>query len=110
MLESVNEIDCIMIWELSEMIVGVIMEFIIIGGGILMLLDGYMKKVEDICCCYGVFLICDEVICGFGWIGELFGFMYYGVKFDIIMMVKGIISVYLLLLVIVVKWDIFEVY
>lgn len=61
-------------WELSEMIVGVIMELIIIGGGILMFLDGYMVKVEEICCCYGVLLISDEVICGFGCMGELFGF------------------------------------
>lgn len=48
-LESANEIDRIMTWELSETIAGVIMEPIITGGGILMPPDGYMKKVEDIC-------------------------------------------------------------
>ncbi|SPT91961.1 aminotransferase [Bacillus subtilis] len=59
-LESANEIDRIMTWELSETIAGVIMEPIITGGGILMPPDGYMKKVEDICRRHGALLICDE--------------------------------------------------
>lgn len=37
-VECVKEVDCVMMWELSEIIVVFIMELIIIGGGILMLL------------------------------------------------------------------------
>lgn len=109
-LESANEIDRIMTWELSETIAGVIMEPIITGGGILMPPDGYMKKVEDICRRHGALLICDEVICGFGRTGEPFGFMHYGVKPDIITMAKGIASAYLPLSATAVKRDIFEAY
>ncbi|MDO7347556.1 aspartate aminotransferase family protein [Bacillus stercoris] len=109
-LESANEIDRIMTWELSETIAGVIMEPIITGGGILMPPDGYMKKVEDICRRHGALLICDEVICGFGRTGEPFGFMHYGVKPDIITMAKGITSAYLPLSATAVKRDIFEAY
>lgn len=69
-----------------------------------------MKGVKEMCEKYGVFLIVDEVICGFGCIGEVFGFMNYDVKSDIIIMVKGIISVYFLFFVIVVKKEIYEVF
>ncbi|WP_268540591.1 aspartate aminotransferase family protein [Bacillus atrophaeus] len=109
-LESALEIDRTMTWELSETIAGVIMEPIITGGGILMPPDGYMAKVQDICCKHGALLICDEVICGFGRTGEPFGFMNYGVQPDIITMAKGITSAYLPLSATAVKREIFEAY
>lgn len=109
-LESANEIDRVMTWELSQTVAGVIMEPIITGGGILMPPDGYMKKVKGICEKHGALLICDEVICGFGRTGKPFGFMNYGVKPDIITMAKGITSAYLPLSATAVKREIYEAY
>jgi adenosylmethionine-8-amino-7-oxononanoate aminotransferase len=109
-LESANEIDRVMTWELSQTVAGVIMEPIITGGGILMPPDGYMAKVKEICEKHGALLICDEVICGFGRTGKPFGFMNYGVKPDIITMAKGITSAYLPLSATAVKREIYEAY
>lgn len=109
-LESAEEIDQVMTWEMSESIAGMIMEPIITGGGVLIPPDGYMAKVKEICEKHGALLICDEVICGFGRTGKPFGFMNYGVKPDIITMAKGITSAYLPLSVTAVKRDIYETF
>jgi taurine-pyruvate aminotransferase len=109
-LESAEEVDRVMTWELSETIAGMIMEPIITGGGVIMSPDGYMAKVKEICEKHGALLICDEVICGFGRTGKPFGFMNYGVKPDIITMAKGITSAYLPLSVTAVKRDIYEAF
>ena len=49
------------------------MEPAITGGGVIVPPDGYMQQVREICDKYGVLLIVDEVICGFGRSGEKFG-------------------------------------
>ena len=72
-LASVQEIDRVMTWELSETIAGVIMEPIITGGGILLPPDGYMAGVKEVCEKHGALLIVDEVICGFGRTGKHLG-------------------------------------
>ena len=56
---------------------------------------GYWPKIEAVCRKYGILLICDEVICGYGRLGEWFGFQKYGVKPDLISMAKGLSSGYL---------------
>jgi putrescine---pyruvate transaminase len=57
--------------------------------------DSYWPKVEAICRKYGILLICDEVICGFGRLGHWFGHQHWGVKPDLIAMAKGLSSGYL---------------
>ncbi|MFC3882821.1 aspartate aminotransferase family protein [Bacillus songklensis] len=109
-LPSVQAIDQIMTWELSDTIAGVIMEPIITGGGILMPPEGYLQGVKEVCEKHGALLIVDEVICGFGRTGEAFGHMNYGVKPDIITMAKGITSAYLPLSATAVKREVYEVF
>jgi taurine-pyruvate aminotransferase len=109
-LQSVQEIDRVMTWELSETIAGVIMEPIITGGGIIVPPDKYMAGVKAVCEKHGALLIVDEVICGFGRTGKPFGFMNYGVKPDIITMAKGITSAYLPLSATAVKKEIYEAF
>lgn len=107
-LKSVQEIDRVMTWELSETIAAMIMEPIITGGGVLVPNEQYMKGAKEICEKHGALLIIDEVICGFGRTGETFGYMHYGVKPDIITMAKGITSAYLPLSATAVKREIYE--
>ncbi|WP_428912426.1 aspartate aminotransferase family protein [Niallia sp. Krafla_26] len=109
-LESVNEVDRVMTWELSETVAAMIMEPIITGGGILMPPQNYMKKVKEVCEKHGALLISDEVICGFGRTGKPFGFMHYDIQPDIITMAKGITSGYLPLSVTAVKREVYEAY
>ncbi|MFD5853977.1 aspartate aminotransferase family protein [Cytobacillus pseudoceanisediminis] len=109
-LESAQEVDKVMTWELSQTVAAMIMEPIITGGGCLIPPQNYMKKVKEICEKHGALLICDEVICGFGRTGKPFGFMHYDVKPDIITMAKGITSAYLPLSATAVKREIYEAY
>ena len=62
------------------------------AGGVIIPPAGYWTKVEALCRKYGILLICDEVICGFGRLGEWFGHQHYGVKPDLIAMAKGLSS------------------
>ncbi|ADU29583.1 aspartate aminotransferase family protein [Evansella cellulosilytica] len=107
-LRSVQAVEQVMTWELSETIAAVIMEPIITGGGVLIPPDGYMKGVKEVCESHGALLIVDEVICGFGRTGEPLGHMNYGVKPDIITMAKGLTSAYLPLSATAVKREIYE--
>ena len=65
------------------------------AGGVIIPPDSYWPRVEAICRKYGILLICDEVICGFGRLGHWFGHQRYGVKPDLIAMAKGLSSGYL---------------
>ncbi len=65
------------------------------AGGVIIPPDGYWPKVEALCRKYGILLICDEVICGFGRLGQWFGHQHYGIKPDLIAMAKGLSSGYL---------------
>jgi putrescine aminotransferase len=65
------------------------------AGGVIIPPEGYWPRVEAICRKYGILLICDEVICGYGRLGSWFGFQHYGVKPDLVSMAKGLSSGYL---------------
>lgn len=54
----------------------------------------YYQRVREICDRYGVLMILDEVITGFGRTGTLFGCEYFGVVPDIITLAKGMASGY----------------
>ena len=54
----------------------------------------YFKKIRRLCDQTGILMIMDEVICGFGRLGELFGSTYFGVEPDLITTAKGITSSY----------------
>lgn len=65
------------------------------AGGVIVPPEGYWPRIEAICRKYGILLVCDEVICGFGRLGHWFGHQRYGVKPDLIAMAKGLSSGYL---------------
>jgi len=65
------------------------------AGGVIIPPQGYWPRVAEICRKYGILLIIDEVICGFGRLGRWFGFQHYGIKPDIVSMAKGLSSGYL---------------
>ena len=65
------------------------------AGGVIIPPKGYWKRVDAICKKYGILLVVDEVICGFGRLGEWFGFQHFGVTPDLAPMAKGLSSGYL---------------
>jgi putrescine---pyruvate transaminase len=65
------------------------------AGGVIIPHASYWPRVEAIARKYGILLIADEVICGFGRLGQWFGHHHYGFTPDIISMAKGLSSAYL---------------
>ena len=65
------------------------------AGGVIIPPQGYWPRVAALCHKYGILLICDEVICGFGRLGAWFGFQHYGIQPDLVTMAKGLSSGYL---------------
>ncbi len=65
------------------------------AGGVIIPPKGYWKRVDAICKKYGILLVVDEVICGFGRLGTWFGFQHFGVTPDLVPMAKGLSSGYL---------------
>ena len=56
--------------------------------------DEYWPMVREICTKYGVLLIADEVVNGFGRTGRMFGSEHWGLEPDIMAVAKGIVSSY----------------
>ncbi|RSK23925.1 aspartate aminotransferase family protein [Bacillus sp. HMF5848] len=65
------------------------------AGGVHVPPADYFKKIKDICTEYGILLITDEVITGFGRTGKMFGMEHYeGVTPDMMCFAKGVTSGY----------------
>lgn len=64
------------------------------AGGVIIPPANYWPEVERIVRKYGILLVCDEVICGFGRTGNMWGHETMGVKPDMIAMAKGLSSGY----------------
>ncbi|MCZ6675762.1 MAG: aminotransferase [Candidatus Poribacteria bacterium] len=97
-------------WEGEETIIAVIAEPIIGGGGVLVPPDNYLPRVREICDKYGILLILDEVINGFGRTGKLFACEHWDVQPDIMTLAKGLTSGYLPLGACVTSDALFEVF
>ncbi len=65
------------------------------AGGIIIPPSTYWPEIQRICGHYGILLIADEVICGFGRTGEWFGSDYYGIKPHLMTIAKGLSSGYM---------------
>lgn len=68
----------------------IIMESIIGANGVILPPDGYMEGVRALCDKYGILMICDEVMTGFGRTGTMFAWQNFQIKPDIITFAKGL--------------------
>jgi taurine--2-oxoglutarate transaminase len=78
--------------EGPETIAGFILEPVVGTNGILIPPDGYLQGVRALCDSYGILMIADEVMSGFGRTGEWFAVNHWGVVPDIVTMAKGLTS------------------
>ena len=76
----------------GETIAAVIVEPLAGSAGVLLPPKGYLQRLRQICDKYGILLIFDEVITGFGRLGASFASEFFGVQPDIITFAKGMTS------------------
>ncbi len=93
-LQCADEIDAIIAAEDPLTVAAVILEPVQNSGGSITPPPGYFERVREICDAHGVLLVADEVICGFGRVGDWFGATRYGIEPDIMTLAKGITSAY----------------
>ncbi|RCV91150.1 aspartate aminotransferase family protein [Billgrantia montanilacus] len=65
------------------------------AGGAIMPPESYWPAVKEVLARYDILLVADEVICGFGRLGEWFGSIHYDLKPDLMPIAKGLSSGYL---------------
>ncbi len=77
-----------------ETVAMVIMEPVQNAGGCFTPPAGYFEGVREICDRHGILLCCDEVINGFGRLGDWFGSAKYDIRPDMVTCAKGLSSAY----------------
>jgi taurine--2-oxoglutarate transaminase len=92
---SLAMIEEIIQLEGPQTIAAFILESVVGTNGILIPPDGYMQGVRKLCDKYGILMIADEVMAGFGRTGEWFAIDHWQVVPDLICMAKGLTSSYI---------------
>jgi adenosylmethionine-8-amino-7-oxononanoate aminotransferase len=91
---AANRIEEMILFEGAETVAAVFLEPVQNSGGAFPPPPGYFARVREICDRYDVLLVADEVITGFGRIGNMFASTTYGFEPDMITCAKGMTSGY----------------
>ncbi len=82
------------VFEGPQTVAAIILETVVGTNGILVPPDGYLTGVRQLCDEFGIVMIADEVMAGFGRCGEWFAIDHWGVTPDLITFAKGVNSGY----------------
>jgi len=92
--ECIRHLEEVIHYEGPDKIAAVIMEGVVGSNGLIVPPDDYWPRVREICDKYGILLISDEVMSGWGRTGKWFAVDNWGVVPDMITTAKGITSGY----------------
>ena len=93
-------------FEGTDKVAAIVLESVVGTNGILIPPDGYLAGVRALCDEFGIMMICDEVMAGFGRCGEWFAVDRWDVVPDLIAFAKGVNSGYVPLGGVVISDDI----
>jgi taurine--2-oxoglutarate transaminase len=92
--ECIRHVEQVIQFEGPDKIAAVVLEGVTGSNGLIIPPDDYWPRMREICDRYGILLVSDEVMSGFGRTGRWFGVDHWGVEPDMITMGKGITSGY----------------
>jgi taurine--2-oxoglutarate transaminase len=92
--QSLQYLDEVIRLEGPETIAAFILEPVTGTNGVLVPPDGYLQGVRALCDRYGILMIADEVMAGFGRTGAWFSVDHWKVVPDLVTMAKGLTSAY----------------
>ena len=93
--ESLQGLEDVIRYEGAHTIAAIFLETVVGTNGVLVPPDGYIQGVRELCDRYGILMVADEVMAGFGRTGRWFGVDHYDVVPDLMTMAKGLTSSYL---------------
>ncbi len=108
--ESLQGLEDVILYEGPHTIAAVFLETVVGTNGILIPPDGYIQGVREICDRYGILMVCDEVMAGFGRTGKWFAVQNWDVVPDLMTMAKGLTSSYLPLGAVAMRHEIAEAF
>lgn len=88
--ELADDLEGLITLHGAETLAAVIVEPVAGSAGVLPPPVGYLERLRAICDAHGILLIFDEVITGFGRVGQPFAGQYFGVTPDLMTTAKGI--------------------
>jgi taurine---2-oxoglutarate transaminase len=77
-------------YEGTDSIAAIVMETITGSNGVIIPPKGYLPGVRALCDKYGIVMICDEVMAGWGRTGKMFAFENFDIKPDLVSFAKGV--------------------
>ncbi len=89
-VERADELERLVVLHGAENIAAVIVEPMSGSAGVILPPVGYLQRLREITAKHGILLIFDEVITGFGRVGEAFAAQRWGVTPDILTCAKGL--------------------
>jgi 4-aminobutyrate---pyruvate transaminase len=96
--------------EDPETVAAFIVEPVMGAGGVIVPPRTYFEKIQAVLKKYDILLIADEVICGFGRTGNMFGTETFGLKPDIITVAKALSSAYLPISATIVSEELYQAF
>lgn len=91
---ALAHLEQVIVLEGAGTIAAIVLETVVGTNGVLIPPPGYLQGVRELCDRYGILLIADEVMVGFGRVGEWFAFQAHEVVPDLITFAKGVNSGY----------------
>ena len=91
---ALEHLEQVIVLEGASTIAAIILESIVGTNGVLVPPPGYLQGVRELCDRFGIVFIADEVMVGFGRVGEWFAVDRFGVTPDLITFAKGVNSGY----------------
>ncbi len=103
-----DDLEAMIQAEGPETVMAFIAEPVMGAGGVVVPPATYWDKIQQVLNRHDILLIADEVICGFGRTGQMFGSQTYGMKPDILVMSKQLTSTYFPLSAFMINARVFE--
>ena len=103
-----KNLENIILQESADNIAAMILEPIQGAGGVIIPPENYIKGVQDLLKKYDILLIVDEVICGFGRTGNMFGSDTFKINPDMMVTAKGLSSGYIPISALLINENIFQ--
>ena len=103
-----DELEAIILREGPETIGGFFAEPLQGAGGVIVPPKGYFKRVQALCAKYDILFIADEVICGFGRTGAMWGSQTFDLKPDMVTCAKALSASYIPIAALLISERVFE--